>query len=1553
MNKRKITLSIASIIIAVLLMIIPNKVKASTTLTTPLYFGIQEFRTGTTPENMAYAIRNPYNNGSTTESIVGTKIWQIVKYNDSTGTGNYSTGNYYCVRAGVGFSDTSKIATYNISYDLKTEKLALQSSGNTYLQKIANNGYYNNLLALTDLLYLNGISTQNEKTALLDAAGIDEENYSTMLTDSDIEAVQQAAIWYFTNHDDVTFDKVYNNYDEEFINGGNLTKTSWLFYRTLAMSQNGKEYTSLSDYNLGFNSFGGQTGDGLDRQEQAVLLYNYLIYTANNNAQAYENGTAVSRTKVTLYANATQENTQPIIDIERIPEEEKDFDLALRKYITKVDGKTVANTRIPNIDESTITTNGTATYKHRKDPVVVKNGSVVTYNLTVYNEGEKAGRATKIIDQLPEGLQFSKINTNGFTANYDSSANKVIISRDSNNTTNLAAYKENNLQSETIELECIVTAQASTVNEKILTNVAWISEEYDAVDKITITNEDGKDRDSKPSTAPDVNKDNMTNYTGNNNKSNLTDSTYYYKGQEDDDDFEKLILEKENENSYNIVLVKEDANGEQLDSNATFEVNGETKNVTGKLEIASNVKITSANVSTKDTYVIKETVAPDKYCKFDGIITITVTKKNENGTYKVDKVDYKVTDNNGNDITNQNKNTVNVYLNESGNIYVEVKNYQFDLKLIKRIVEVNGNKVPERIEDVDITALANGTATTATYVLDKNPVSVKKGDIVKYTFRVYNEGNIDGYAAEITEDIPDGLEFVWSEKDENELNSDTTLSQDEKEAIKYNQTIWDIKSVNKDNNRVELISTDYLAKGKGAEISTDGANLIKAFDASKGYKNTINEKNPDYKEVSVYLKVVSEETSKTIIRNEAAITEDADSNGNPVDDRDSNPDNWIKYEDDEDYDNVILQSFDLALRKFIIAVSKDEKIEDSEYLKNSNGTYKRAPIVDTSKLNTTDENGNLITTAIYNHTKEPVEVCKNDIVVYMIRVYNEADIDGYASEITDHLPTYLQYVDSDFNKTYGWTVSEDGRTVKTSYLDNHLIAKTSKNSNGEVVLSYKEVPIMCKVTDDAEGKITNIADITVYKDENKNLINDRDSQPDNVVLPDDKDLPSYKDNESGDYIPGQEDDDDFEKLVVKVFDLALRKFITGVNDDEVTTRIPEVKYDKQNNQITYEHTKDPVDVVTSDIVTYTIRVYNEGDIDGYASAVSDDIPDGLEYLPENDINKEYRWVMYDKDGKETTDSSKAVKITTDYLSKEQGEARMASDETIKENPALLTAFDKDKEISDTNPDYADIKVEFKVIEPNGSDKIIVNSAQISDDTDKDGNPIDDEDSIPDKWNDGEDDQDREYIKLNYFDLSLRKWVTHAIVIENGKETVTQTGHKAEDDPEQVVKVELDRKKLSSLQVKFKYLIRVTNEGDIAGYAKEITDYVPEGLKFVATDNPDWKDEGNNVISTRKLENTLLQPGESAEVQVTLTWINSKDNMGLKTNIAEISEDYNDKHVPDRDSTPDNKVPGEDDIDDAPVLLSIKTGQAKVYITLGFTVLVTLAGGIILIKKFIL
>lgn len=664
---------------------------------------------------------------------------------------------------------------------------------------------------------------------------------------------------------------------------------------------------------------------------------------------------------------------------------------------------------------------------------------------------------------------------------------------------------------------------------------------------------------------------------------------------------------------------------------------------------------------------------------------------------------------------------------------------EFDLKLIKRITAVNNQNVSERIESVDVSKLNTigedgKKVTTGDYKLNKTPVGVKKGDIVTYTFRIYNEGTLDGYASKITEDIPEGLEFIWSEKTGDELKADTTLTDAEKEAIEFNQNyLWGDFKYNDSENKEKIteISTNYLSK----EIAE--GNLIKAFGENDGTKT---EKDISYKEVPVKLKVVSEDKTGNIIRNEACISKDTDKDGNEISDRDSDTDKWIKYEDDEDYDNIILQSFDLALRKFIIAVSDDDTIEDEEYLKNTDGSYTRAPVVDTSKLNTEDENGKLITTATYNHTKEPLIVKPNDIVVYMLRVYNEGETDGYASEIKDHLPPTLEYVESDFNKKYGWTVSEDGRTVTTRYLENSKITKPSKNKEEKLVLAYKEVPIMCKVKENAKTneKITNIADITEYLDENKNKVTDRDSQPNNVVLPEDEKLPSYKDDEKGDYIPGQQDDDDFEKVIVKVFDLA-----------------------------------------------------------------------------------------------------------------------------------------------------------------------------------------------------------------------LRKWVTQAIVIENGQQSITNTGHDAWDDPEEIVKVDLNRKKLNQVTVKFRYSIRIYNQGDVEGYAKEITDYIPEGLKFVAEDNPGWKDEGNNVISTTLLENTLLKPGEYADVEVLLTWINDENNMGLKVNTAEISKDYNKYNLPDIDSTPDNKKQGEDDIDDAPVMLSVSTGQIRIYFTVGLIILVTIAGGTILIKKYVL
>ena len=1240
------------------------------------------------------------------------------------------------------------------------------------------------------------------------------------------------------------------------------------------------------------------------------------------------------------------------------------FDLALRKNIISVTTNgTITelkndSSRIPTVDTTKLDnkTSTTADYKHKKDPVVVKEGSTVKYRITIYNEGDIAGRATKIVDQLPTGLKFLRVTSGNFVESTDATEvaelnnnNKLTLVRKSDNTTNLKAYETGKtIDSEIIEIECEVTAVADENNDKILTNIAWIASEVDERGK-------SKDRDSEAKTPDTIyNKDQLVTsdngYTGKNTETDLTNKNHYYEGQEDDDDFEKIVIKPINGN-YNVVLVKEDASGEQLDSKATFEVNGVEKEVIGKLTIAENVKITRENAGTADIYTIKETKAPDGYCEFNGTITITVNKKQEDNKYIVDSVTYKVTDKDGKDITSTSKEIDNIYLSDDGNIYVKIKNYQFDLKLIKRIVEVNGEKVPERIQKVDVSKLntrdENGKLiTTGDYTLDKTPVAVKKGDIVKYTFRIYNEGNIDGYAAEITEDIPDGLEFIWNEKSGDELKADTTLTEAEKEAIAFNQSqLWAFKKtdINATTGKIEMITTDYLSKDREAVDE----NLIKAFDSKKGYIDTDKEKNPDYKEVSVMLKVVSDDVSGKVIRNEACISKDTDKNGNEVDDRDSKPEEWPgrepdhKYEDDEDYDNVILSTFDIALRKFIVATGKNEKIEKKDYLTNSDGTYQREPVVDTSKLNTVGEDGKLITTAIYNHTKEPILVQKGDYVVYCLRVYNEGSTDGYAAEVKDYLPEYLEFVNGEFNDKYGWKVSEDGRVVTTSYLssDKYLI-KAAQTVDGKIKLNYQDIMILCKVKDTAitGEKVTNIAEISKYEDKKHETVDDRDSGEGNVKVPTDKDLPSYKDNESGNYIPGQEDDDDFEKIIIKKFDLALRKFITKVQENDVTTRIPQVKY--KDGKISYEHTKDPITLHVNDVVIYTIRVYNEGEIDGYASEISDDIPEYLEYLPEDSTNKEYKWVMYNKDGKETDKVEEATKLKTTYLSKENEK---------KNGEYLLKAFDGNVE----NISYHDVKIAFKVKDPNSNTYIITNHAQISDDTDKNGKEIDDIDSKTDEWIEGEDDQDVEHVKVEYFDLSLLKYVTKVIVEENGKQQITETGYNGLEDPEPVVKVELKRKKLNEVVVKFGYGIKITNEGDIAGYAKEITDYIPEGLKFVAEDNPDWKDEGNNVISTRKLENTLLQPGESATVEVILTWINGADNLAEKTNTAEISEDHNEYDVPDRDSTPDNQVPGEDDIDIAKVILLISTGTVQTYFALTLGLLAIVFVGVFLIKKFVL
>ena len=892
----------------------------------------------------------------------------------------------------------------------------------------------------------------------------------------------------------------------------------------------------------------------------------------------------------TSSGDGTEENGYTITNTHKI------FDLSLRKYITKV-GETDITNRTPNISTASLATGTTATYNHRKDPVVVKTGDTVVYNLTIYNEGEKAGRATKIVDQLPAGLTYvGLVDESIFTLeNYDIGTNTIYLTRQDTNTENLDAYDDGDtLDSETIQVICEVTANAGS--EAItLTNVAWISEEYDAEDDKLITDEENADTDSEPATKPDVNKDDLvttgedTGYKGDSsNPDNLTQKDYYYKGEQDDDDFEKITIEPITQ--VTVYKTWDDENDQDGIRPTTITIN-----------------------LIKDDSVIdhKEMTADSGWAS----VTFDNLPKYENGeeiTYTVQEKD-----NTGYAITYSDV----TYNDETNGYEVTIKNTHTPgttSVVVNKVWDDKDNQDGLREESVVVELLKNGESL----------------DPQKTVTLSEENGWSDGFY-----DLPineDGQEITYTVRE---------LTQ------------------------IEGYETTIVDNSTGEEISNEIASVDEEETTTASY------------------------AGKSMVR---ATTANAEPKSFSITNT-----------------HVVEEEFDLALRKFIIAVSTDETIEDEDILKNEDGTgYAREPAVDASNLNTTDENGNLITTAIYNHTKEPVLVEKNDIVVYMLRVYNEGEQDGYAAEITDYLPSYLEFVDGEYNAQYGWQVSSDGRTVTTRYLENSLIAKPQTDESGNNTLSYVEVPIMCKVSGNANANenITNIADITEYQDANKEPVEDRDSEQDNVEVPNDEELPEYKDDEiEQDYVPGQEDDDDFEKVIIQDFDLALRKFITKVDEEDVTTRIPEISYDKEQNQITYNHTKDPVEVITGNIVEYTIRIYNEGDMNGYAEEVADDIPDGLRYLPENETNIEYRWVMYDEEGNVTENAEEAVEIRTDYLSKGQ-------EQTEGEN--LLQEFNPDEEIGEGNPDYRDIKVAFEVVEPNTSDRIIVNSAQITEDSDE-------------------------------------------------------------------------------------------------------------------------------------------------------------------------------------------------------------------------------------------
>ena len=1054
--------------------------------------------------------------------------------------------------------------------------------------------------------------------------------------------------------------------------------------------------------------------------------------------------------------------------------------------------------------------------------------------------------------------------------------------------------------------------------------------------------------------------------------------------------------------SFNLRIRKFDNDDELIRENpATFSVqmleprtgewNNQETNIDGILNLPP-IEIQNNN----ETFIfrITENIPPTGYIGLANPFYVRVrTTLNQDGTARIVQDVMSGTSRTG---PWANNNVAGVAVGNDGNIVLidvvnEPEEKVFDLALRKfissRIREGEAPFTPQgRVPQVSLTpGFSFGTGQNVisdlTYEHLKTPMPVRTGDTVIYTIRIFNEGNVAGSATEITDWLPSGVEFLPSHP----IN------------IQYEWVLTTNTMPDRDGNIWTAVRTNYHENTVLAPFDLDGARRDGEIRLGE---------HLDYKDVRIAVRVIATPGSDTrILRNVAEISEDdneydltdRDSTPGDIRDRDSfdphNPDRrpWHPerrpaWYDDEDYEDLVLEpaKFDLALRKFIHNVNGDREPG-------------REPVVTLPERFGFGTGANVVTDLRYDHSKEPVLVRTGDRVVYTIRIFNEGNVAGTASEITDWLPAGTRLVpasESTINAHFGW-VASPGDTltdpnghiwtaVRTTYhentvlpafdLEDAIIRGIRLGQN----LHYKDVQIEVQVIATESGRtLRNVAEIS--EDDNEYDLTDRDSRPDNIDRPFNPWRPPGR--------PNWEDDEDWEELVLGVFDLALRKFITHVGRDGQYNRVepsrePVVTMPSNfghgpglNSTLRYEHPKreEPVSVANGNIVIYTIRVYNEGTMAGFAAEIRDDLPAGLVFLPDHAINQRYEWNLYtverNADGtvrsqNRTTNLAQATEARTRFLSHDQNGEAIRGTQTERNN--LMQPFDPTQPIRQPNsaapnnsapwnPDFRDVRIAFQIDEraiPEGNtDRIIRNVAEITESQDEDGNDIDDWDSTPDNDIHPEDDQDSEYVYVKYFDLALVKFVSATRVTVDGA-TVTRNYAKPSDDPwsEFLVRIPLTRDQIRRAHIEVEYTIRVTNVGELAGTASEITDRFQNArMEFLYNHATNirygWELTSDNTIVTRFLEDEVIQPGESRDVQVVMRWRNSGDNLLRIQNISFISEYDNDYDAPDIDR--------KNEEDDAWVVLTPPEGGAEVIIPVMGSVVTILVVGMFFIKRYVL
>lgn len=371
------------------------------------------------------------------------------------------------------------------------------------------------------------------------------------------------------------------------------------------------------------------------------------------------------------------------------------------------------------------------------------------------------------------------------------------------------------------------------------------------------------------------------------------------------------------------------------------------------------------------------------------------------------------------------------------------------------------------------------------------------------------------------------------------------------------------------------------------------------------------------------------------------------------------------------------------------------------------------------------------------------------------------------------------------------------------------------------------------------------------------------------------------------------------KKIADKYDLCIKKFISEIDGIDTDGREPVVTKTEDGKYV-YTQNGEIEKAANEQIVTYRLRTYNESKKIAKGKRIIEYIPDGLVFLPDNEKNKEYKWepCIVNENGNinKTSDMEKANAVVSDYLVDKE----------------ILAATDM--------PEHEDIEVVFVVDEDKitSEDRIIENKVKIEK-NDNDDNPDNDESS------------EKLYVKS--FDLKMKKYIKEVKIKNEKGEKVRSVG---ENQKGKLVKIDVAKSQINKTELTITYVLKVMNVGEIEGYATELVDHIPQD--FILNGNEVWKLKEENAIST-KLENKLIKPGESAELEVTFTWKLTEDNVGSRINTGDITAYENPYNAVDR--TKDNN-------DSEELLVTITTGG--VWFSIIPIVLLTIAGVIIYMMR---